>query len=202
MSEPSGYSYSIEGHLLGYPHIATGATLYAIAFDTRGCVWDEANDDWTTYATADIANYAIAMTEQGTASQYYVLSLTGSSPTTWNTGWVYEGSSRASVSPTRRVYLHVFVQAGANPAEGDALVCSDEILMGGGMGGWACIRPQGETNADGLHLAERAIDSSKFDNTTAFPLRRHDNGMLRQVRVRGRLIASKRAVKPNGSQVN
>lgn len=83
-------------------HTATGATLYAIIRDSLGDVWDTTTTTFVTYTTADLANYAILLAEQGTASRYYRCDIPGTNPG----------------------YLHatIYEMAGGTPAEGDLLV--------------------------------------------------------------------------------
>lgn len=57
--------------VVGFAHNATGATLYAIIRNDDGEVWETAGPSFETYSTANIANYDTALTEQGTASQFY-----------------------------------------------------------------------------------------------------------------------------------
>jgi hypothetical protein len=52
---------------LGY--YETGVTLYAHLWNNVGQIWN--GSAFENYATANIATYNIAMTEKGTASQYY-----------------------------------------------------------------------------------------------------------------------------------
>ena len=51
----------------------SGITLYGLIFDLEGKVWSDVAAGFVTYATADLANYDQAFTEQGTASHVYVM---------------------------------------------------------------------------------------------------------------------------------
>lgn len=48
---------------------ATGSNLYALVRDADGLVWN--GSSFEAYVTANLGNYDIALTEQGTASRYY-----------------------------------------------------------------------------------------------------------------------------------
>lgn len=73
-----------------------GSTLYALRRNAAGAVWN--GSAFVAYATADLATYAIALTQQGTASGYFV----GDAPVPGVPGSVV-----------------VMVRAGGSPAEGD-----------------------------------------------------------------------------------
>ena len=60
--------------LIQAQHTTTAVTLYALLRNSAGQIWNGAA--FEAYATANLATYVIAMTEQGTASAYY----TGSMP--------------------------------------------------------------------------------------------------------------------------
>lgn len=51
---------------INYP---TGATLYALLFNSVGQVWN--GSSFETFADANLGNYDLALTEQGTASGFY-----------------------------------------------------------------------------------------------------------------------------------
>jgi len=57
--------------VIGFPHNVTGATLYAQVRNDDGQIWETVGPSFEAYSTANIANYDIALTEQGTASQFY-----------------------------------------------------------------------------------------------------------------------------------
>src|SRR5215207_10817795 len=50
----------------------TGRTLYAQVRNAVGQIWNTAGAAFEVYASANVADYDIALTEQGTASGYYV----------------------------------------------------------------------------------------------------------------------------------
>lgn len=54
---------------------ATGGTVYFLLRNTTGSIWN--GSSFVTYVDADIANYDIAATEQGTASGYFVGTMPG-----------------------------------------------------------------------------------------------------------------------------
>lgn len=84
-------------------HSASGANLYALVRNSEGLVWDGA--DFVPYATADLATYALAMTEQGVASAFYTCDF--------------------PIVPVGLYTVTVFV--GASPAEGDTPVTSQSL---------------------------------------------------------------------------
>lgn len=49
----------------------TARTLYALVRNTAGQVWQTTNSTFVSYVTANLANYTVSLTEQGTASGYY-----------------------------------------------------------------------------------------------------------------------------------
>lgn len=51
-------------------YFETGISIDRKIFDANGQVWD--GTDFVDYATADLADYVAAMTEQGTASKFYL----------------------------------------------------------------------------------------------------------------------------------
>ena len=78
----------------------TGDTLYAeVRRATDGQIWNGAA--FEVYATANLATYDIAMTEQGVASAYFTADM--------------------PAVPSGVYHISIFVQAGVGPAEGDAL---------------------------------------------------------------------------------
>ncbi len=77
----------------------TGLTLYAQVRNSVGKIWNTNSGSFVDYDTANIADYAVAMTEQGTASGYY----TGDFP-----------AAGAGVYP-----ILVLRQVGGSPAESD-----------------------------------------------------------------------------------
>lgn len=81
-------------------HSVSGATLYAIIRNADGEVWNGAA--FEAYVTANLGNYDVALTEQGTASRYYAVAMP------------------AVVAGLYSIVA--FVRAGASPAETDSVV--------------------------------------------------------------------------------
>lgn len=79
-----------------------GATLYAQVRNSVGQIWNTASAAFQAYATANIADYDIALAQQGTASHYYA------------------GDIPAIIAGTYQVV--VLLRAGASPAESDRFV--------------------------------------------------------------------------------
>lgn len=92
-------------------YVETGADLYALVRNSIGEIWNTDDTAFESYDTNNITDYAIALTEQGTASTYYV----GDMPAV--------GDGIFSVV--------VYKQAGANPAEGDSPVGNGDIQFRG-----------------------------------------------------------------------
>jgi hypothetical protein len=88
-------------------HTASGATLYALIRDADGAVWNGLA--FEAYLTANLSNYDIALTEQGTASRYYTAAM--------------------PALAAGRYSVVVFVQAGGAPAETDTVAAT-------GLGEW------------------------------------------------------------------
>lgn len=86
-------------------HSATAATLYALVRNNVGQIWN--GSAFVSYVTANLGTYAVTMTEQGAASQFYA----GTFPAT--SAGIYTVS--------------VFVRAGGSPAEGD--VCAETVRI-------------------------------------------------------------------------
>lgn len=92
-------------------HSVSGATLYALIRNSAGEVWDDNASAFVPYATADLDDYDLPMTEQGTASRYYAVDM----PLAIGTG---------------QYSIAAFDQAGGSPAEADTVV-------GGGDAEWS-----------------------------------------------------------------
>ncbi len=91
-------------------HTATGKNLYALIRNSTGSVWN--GTSFVSYATANLSSYAIALTEQGTASRYYAATFS---------------SSIAS-----GVYnLAVYERQGGSPAEGDPSIAVGQVEWNG-----------------------------------------------------------------------
>ena len=108
---------------------ASGHTLYAVIRNGAGDVWYIAGQNFEVWGTDGRAadDYDISLADKG--GSRYVGDFDGNSP-----------AGRHSVQ--------IFLQAGANPADGDTLVASDEILWSG----------TGKVTADKL-LANKAVQN-------------------------------------------
>ena len=90
----------------------SGNTLYAVVRNAVGDVWYVVGKVFEVWGTG------------GRTADDYDISLTDKS------GSRYVGSFDANV-PAGRYYIQIFLQAGANPAEGDTFVAGDEIVWSG-----------------------------------------------------------------------
>ena len=108
---------------------ASGNTLYAVVRNSAGDVWHVAGQTFEAWGTSS-----------RTADDYDI-SLTDKS------GSRYVGDFDSNI-PAGRYSVQVFLQAGANPADGDTLVESNDILWSG----------TGRVTADKL-LANKAIQN-------------------------------------------
>lgn len=108
---------------------ASGNTLYAVVRNVTGDVWYVAGKVFETWGTA------------GRTADDYDISLTDKS------GSRYVGNFDANI-PAGRYSTQTFLQAGANPADGDTLTASEEIV-------WSGI---GRVTADKM-LANKAVQS-------------------------------------------
>lgn len=97
---------------LQIPWTATGKTLYCVLRNAVGQAVIASSGVVETYQTANLDNYDIPLTEQGTASQYYV----GNIPAGLTAG-VY--------------FATVYERAGATPAEGDTFRGSGPVEWDG-----------------------------------------------------------------------
>jgi hypothetical protein len=91
---------------------ASGNTLYAVVRNYAGAVWYLAGQVFESWGTSGRAadDYDISLTDKG--GSRYVESFDGN-------------------IPAGRYSVQIFLQAGANPADGDSLVASDEIVWSG-----------------------------------------------------------------------
>ena len=112
-----------------HANYASGNTLYAVVRNGAGDVWYVGGQNFEIWGTGDHT------------AEDYDISLTGKN------GSRYVGDFDTNI-PAGRYSLQVFLQAGANPADGDTLVASDEILWSG----------TGKVTADKL-LANKAIQN-------------------------------------------
>jgi len=108
---------------------ASGNTLYAVVRNTSGEVWYTGGEVFEMWGTG------------GRTADDYDISLTD------NNGSLYVGSFDPNIPPGR-YSVQAFVQAGANPADGDSFVAGDEIVWSG----------TGRVTADKL-LANKAIQN-------------------------------------------
>lgn len=91
---------------------ASGNTLYAVIRNPAGDVWYAVGQVFEAWGTdsRDADDYDISLTDKD--------------------GSRYVGDFDGNISPGR-YSIQVFLQAGANPADGDTLVASDEIVWSG-----------------------------------------------------------------------
>ena len=92
----------------------TGETIYACVFNAAGEVWwvsDESWEDWGDGAH-DADDYDIAVAEVGTS------------------GGAYRGDFDANIAAGTYM-THIYLQAGANPVDGDTLLMAAEIKWSG-----------------------------------------------------------------------
>lgn len=85
---------------LQFPNESTGETLYAVLRNSSGQAIIISSGAAANYATANLSSYAITLTEQGTASRFYV------------------GNMPANVA-AGDITATVYKRAGESPAEGD-----------------------------------------------------------------------------------
>jgi len=108
---------------------SSGNTLYAIVRNVAGDVWYIAGQVFEAWGTEsrDADDYDISLTDKD--------------------GCRYVGDFDGNI-PSGRYSIQIFLQAGANPADGDTLVGSDEIVWSG----------SGNITADKL-LANKAVQN-------------------------------------------
>jgi len=112
-----------------HANYSAGNTLYAVVRNSTGDVWYVGGQSFEVWGTS------------GRTANDYDISLTDKS------GSRYVGDFDSNI-PVGRYTMQVFLQVGANPADGDTLVASDEILWSG----------TGKVTADKL-LANKAIQN-------------------------------------------
>jgi len=95
-----------------HANYVSGNTLYAVVRNTAGSVW---------YVTGQV--FEVWGTGGRTADDYNI-SLTDKS------GNRYVGSFDTNI-PAGRYFVQVFLQAGANPADGDTFIAGEEIVWSG-----------------------------------------------------------------------
>ena len=91
---------------------ASGNTLYAVVRNGSGNVWNITGQTFEAWGTG------------GRTATDYDINLTDKS------GSLYVGNFGTSV-PAGRYSVQVFLQAGANPADGDTFVAGEEIVWSG-----------------------------------------------------------------------
>ena len=91
---------------------ASGNTLYAVVRNTAGNVWYVAGQVFETWGTS------------GRTANDYDIALTDKS------GSRYVGNFDTNI-PAGRYSVQVFLQAGANPADGDTFITGEEIAWSG-----------------------------------------------------------------------
>lgn len=108
---------------------ASGNTLYAVVRNSAGDVWYSVGQAFESWGAGgrDADDYDISLTDKS-GSKYV--------------------SDFDSNIPAGRYSVQVFLQAGANPADGDTLVATDKILWSG----------SGKVTADKL-LANKAVQN-------------------------------------------
>jgi len=87
----------------------TGQTLYVNLYNADGQVWNTSSSAFEAYATANIGDYDISLTELGTASGVY----TADFPSAIVTGGTYHWVS--------------YIQSGGSPAESDTRADTGEV---------------------------------------------------------------------------
>jgi hypothetical protein len=95
-----------------YVNYASGNTLYAVVRNAAGDAWYVAGQIFEAWGTG------------GRTADDYDISLTDKS------GSRYVGSFDTSI-PAGRYSIQVFLQAGANPADGDTFIAGEEIVWSG-----------------------------------------------------------------------
>ena len=108
---------------------ASGNTLYAVVRNAAGDVWYVAGEVFEEWGTG------------GRTADDYDIGLTDKS------GSRYVGDFDANI-PAGRYCIQAFLQAGANPADGDTFVAAEEIVWSG----------SGKVTADKL-LANKAVQN-------------------------------------------
>lgn len=91
-ARPSVSHYANRGDTLVFPAYDTGLSIYAVFTDANGQVWNGSSME--NYATANIGDYDVATTEEGTASQRYAVTVPDMPAGVYRADF-YEGSSPA-----------------------------------------------------------------------------------------------------------
>ena len=95
-----------------HANYSSGNTLYSIVRDKEGNVWNPAGDVFESWGTdgRDAEDYCLSLVDMG--------------------GSFYMGDFDGNIPPGR-YYVQIFLQAGANPEDGDNLVESMEYFWSG-----------------------------------------------------------------------
>lgn len=133
---------------------ATG-TLYARLMNSSGQIWSTAGLAFEAYATANYADYDIAMTEQG------------------NSG-VYVADFPASVTTSGTYEYFVHRQAGASPAEGDTIINTGKI-------DWSGSAATSTTSASATLLVTEALYKAGISSPTTAEVSRASDCWLPEI---------------------
>ena len=117
---------------------ASANTLYAVIRNAAGNVWHVAGQAFEAWGTG------------GRTADDYAISMADKS------GSLYAGSIDASI-PAGRYSVQVFLQAGANPADGDTYIAGDDVVWSG----------TGAVTAEKL-LANKAVQSKPDGQITYY----------------------------------
>lgn len=156
---------TIEQASIGYAHSATGASLYAMLWNTRGQVWNRSLLRWESYDVLERAYYAIVLAEQG-ASRFYVSELDDEFER------IFYGEfspALASFCHTRRVNIEIYDKAGATFSDSDTNLSHIELWLEWVPGvtdpaRCAVARPRSILR-EGVSFADGSIRLEAFDST-------------------------------------
>lgn len=95
--------------LLKVQHTTAALNIYAVLRNSAGEVWN--GSTFVTYATANLGDYDLAMTEQGTASRFYAVAMPAVAQGTYS--------------------VVAFVRAGGSPAETDTPIAVGQVEWSG-----------------------------------------------------------------------
>ena len=93
------------------PAPTAGVTVYALVRADAGTIWQTTTSTLVAYATANMGNYDLPMTQQGTASKHYTVDFPAAAAGLY--------------------VVSVYQQAGGSPAETDTLIGYGEIQWDG-----------------------------------------------------------------------
>lgn len=94
-------------------NFTTGSTVYALIRNTNALIWNNSTSAFESYLSANVPDYAITMTENGTGSGWYV----GNFPTGIDTPGIF--------------YIEFFDQFGATPANTDTYIAGGQLDWSG-----------------------------------------------------------------------